>query len=94
MRFEHLHGAGIREFIVQQRIICRRHFNRPFLTETWRGCPVAFRHEPVLLETGGGLANVADLLGDDEAFAVYNGDVFTGLRSHRRWRNIAPGKIW
>jgi len=38
-----------------------------------------FRHEPVLLETAGGLKNIEDLLGEDEAIICYNGDVITDL---------------
>src|SRR4051812_6565625 len=34
--------------------------------------PIAFRHEPDILETAGGIKNVEDLLGA-EPFVVYNG---------------------
>ena len=40
---------------------------------------IAFRHEPVLLETAGGLKNIEDLLEEDEAILCYNGDVMTDL---------------
>ena len=46
-----------------------------FPTATWNGYPLAFRHEPVLLDTGAGLANVRDLLPADESVAIYNGDI-------------------
>ena len=36
-------------------------------------------HEPVLLETGGGLANIAGLLGeDDKDLILWNGDILSG----------------
>jgi NDP-sugar pyrophosphorylase family protein len=41
--------------------------------------PITFRHEPILLDTAGGLKNIEDLLGEDEAILCYNGDVMTDL---------------
>jgi NDP-sugar pyrophosphorylase family protein len=41
----------------------------------YRNCPIIFRHEPVLLDTAGGLKNIEDLLGKDETIICYNGDV-------------------
>lgn len=75
--FDHLIASGVEEFVVNTH-------HRPeaygeLLGESggrcdYRGREVFFRHEPVLLETGGGIKNAADLLGD-EPFLVYNGDV-------------------
>ena len=76
--FEHLRGAGVKEFVVNTHHLPDE-YRRAFPCGTWQGCPVTFRHEPILLETGGGLANVQDLLAGDEPFFVYNGDVFTDL---------------
>lgn len=39
---------------------------------------ITFFHEPVLLETGGGLKNIATWIGD-EALLVHNGDIFSTL---------------
>ncbi len=75
--FAHLHGAGVREFVVNTHHLPDA-WSGAFPGETWQDCPVSFRHEPVLLETGGGLANVLDLLGD-QPFWMYNGDVWTDL---------------
>ena len=44
---------------------------------------IAFRHEPVLLDTAGGLKNIEDLLAEDEALYCYNGDVITDLPLQR-----------
>ncbi len=58
--------------------------NTHHLPEVWKdfqiGEPndVTFFHEPVLLETGGGLKNIASWIGD-EPVLVHNGDVFTTL---------------
>jgi NDP-sugar pyrophosphorylase family protein len=95
--FDHLIAAGITRFIVNTH-------HRPEAYSRWlgeangcaeyRGCPVFFRHEPVLLETGGGIKNAADLIGD-EPFLVYNGDVLADfplqslIASHRRSGRIA-----
>ena len=75
--FAHLHGAGVREFVVNTHHLPEE-WPRAFPGGEWNGCPVQFRHEPILLETGGGLANVRDLM-LDEPFIVYNGDVLTSL---------------
>jgi NDP-sugar pyrophosphorylase family protein len=45
--------------------------------------PIIFRHEPVLLDTAGGLKNIEDLLDEDEAILCYNGDVMTDLPLQR-----------
>ncbi|MDQ6626114.1 MAG: hypothetical protein M3Y69_08255, partial [Verrucomicrobiota bacterium] len=68
-------------------------FDELFAGHCYREKPVTFRHEPVLLETGGGIANVADLLGN-EPFLVYNADILSDLplrpliAEHERAGNI------
>jgi NDP-sugar pyrophosphorylase family protein len=95
--FDHLIASGVEKFVVNTH-------HRPeaygqLLGESegrcdYRGREVFFRHEPVLLETGGGIKNAADLLGD-EPFLVYNGDVLADfpleplLRTHAGSGNIA-----
>jgi NDP-sugar pyrophosphorylase family protein len=95
--FDHLIAAGVSRFVVNTH-------HRPEAYSRWlgetngqteyRGCPVFFRHEPVLLETGGGIKNAADLIGD-EPFLVYNGDVLADfplqslVASHQRSGSIA-----
>ncbi|MGI8480463.1 MAG: sugar phosphate nucleotidyltransferase [Chthoniobacterales bacterium] len=74
--FDHLIDAGCTKLIVNTH-------HRPEAfgqaeKVPYRGIPVRYRWEPILLETGGGIANVADLLGD-EPFLVYNGDILTDL---------------
>lgn len=76
--FAHLRGVGAREFVVNTHHLPAA-YDAAFPDGTWNGCPLTFRHEPVLLETGGGLANVADLFAGDESFLVYNGDILTDL---------------
>jgi NDP-sugar pyrophosphorylase family protein len=72
---DHLMGIGVDRFIVNTHH-CPEAFAEKFPDRLWRGRPVIFRHEPVLLETAGGLKNIEDLLEEDEAIVCYNGDVF------------------
>jgi NDP-sugar pyrophosphorylase family protein len=76
---EHLRAAGVGRFIVNTHHRAEA-YSRAFPEGTWRGLPVLFRHEPVLLDTAGGLKNIEDLLDeDDETILVYNGDVVSDL---------------
>jgi NDP-sugar pyrophosphorylase family protein len=69
--------AGIRRFAI----------NTHHLPEAWNdfaarpeneGCDITLFHEPVLLETGGGLRNIAAWIGK-RPLLVHNGDVFSTL---------------
>lgn len=71
--FDHLIAAGISSFVVNTHH-CPEAYARLFTGNDYRGCPLELRHEPVLLETGGGIKNVEELIGN-EPFVVYNGDV-------------------
>ena len=65
-------AAGVSRFAV----------NTHHLPEAWENFggehAVTLFHEPVLLETGGGLKNIADWIGDDPLL-VHNGDIFSTL---------------
>ena len=74
---DHLIDAGCRKFAVNTHHQPER-FDEAFPDGTYRGFEMRFRHEPVLLETAGGIANVADLLGN-EPFLVYNADILSDL---------------
>ncbi len=79
--FDHLRAAGVSKFVVNTH-------HRPEAYGTYlgakdgraeyEGLPVHLRHEPVLLDTGGGIKNVEDLLGD-ASFLVQNGDVLADV---------------
>ncbi len=75
--FDHLMGAGIREFIVNTHHLPQC-YAAAFPDGTYKGAPLTFRHEPTLLETAGGIANIADLV-SEASFLVYNGDILTDL---------------
>jgi mannose-1-phosphate guanylyltransferase len=73
---------GIERFIINTHH-CHPVYLEKFPQRRWRGVPILFRHEPVLLDTAGGLKNIEDLLEDDEAILCYNGDVVTDLPLER-----------
>ena len=75
---EHLRQAGIERFIVNTHH-CAAVYEEVFPDRIWRGVPIVFRHEPVLLDTGGGIKNIEDLLAEDEPLLVYNGDILTDI---------------
>ncbi|MCX7817473.1 MAG: sugar phosphate nucleotidyltransferase [Syntrophales bacterium] len=87
---EHLAREGVRRFIVNTHYLAHK-YRQIFSDGQWKGIPIVFRYEPVLLGTGGGLKNIEDLLteNDDEIF-VYNGDVIADfpllplVRNHRK----------
>ncbi len=78
--FDHLIAdAGVEEFIVNTHHLAGA-YAAAFPDGSYRGCPIRFRHEPVLLETGGGIRNVADLLAPGGGpLLIYNGDILTDL---------------
>ncbi len=73
---EHLLGVGVEHFIVNTHHYAEV-YSGMFPDRQWRGIPITFCHEPVLLDTAGGLKNIEGLLDDDEAILCYNGDVVT-----------------
>jgi len=75
---DHLLGAGVDRFIVNTHHFPEA-YAKKFPDRQWRGVPITFRHEPVLLDTAGGLKNIEDLLSEDGAIFCYNGDVITNL---------------
>jgi NDP-sugar pyrophosphorylase family protein len=75
---DHLLKVGVDRFIVNTHHLPEVYSER-FPDRLWRGVAITFRHEPILLDTAGGLKNIEDLLEDDEAILCYNGDVMTDL---------------
>jgi mannose-1-phosphate guanylyltransferase len=75
---DHLISIGIERFIINTHYFAEAYY-RAFPDLQWRGIPIIFRHEPMLLDTAGGIKNIEDLLDGDETILVYNGDTFTDL---------------
>jgi len=75
--FDHLISAGVEKFFVNTHHLpaC---FDEIFPSGQYRERAIQFSHEPVLLETAGGIANIASWL-SDEPFIVYNGDILSDL---------------
>jgi NDP-sugar pyrophosphorylase family protein len=71
--FDHLLANGINSFVINTHH-CPEAYDQILGGGGYKGCPLVFRHEPVLLDTGGGIKNVQDLIGESP-FVVYNGDV-------------------
>jgi mannose-1-phosphate guanylyltransferase len=75
--FDHLIDLGIGKIFVNTHHQPSR-FAETFPTSSYREQKIEFHHEPNLLETAGGIANIADSLGS-EPLLIYNGDVLTDL---------------
>ncbi len=74
---EKLYAAGTRRFIINTHH-CPDAWTLAFPSGRFGDADVKLVHEPVLLETGGGLANIASLLGeDDKDLIIWNGDILS-----------------
>jgi NDP-sugar pyrophosphorylase family protein len=75
-----LYAAGTRRFLINTHH-CPEAWTQAFPTGRWQDAEIRFVHEPVLLETGGGLANIAQFLtADDAHLVVWNGDILSDCR--------------
>jgi NDP-sugar pyrophosphorylase family protein len=74
-------ASGITKFFVNTHHQPEQ-FSEIFPDATYRGRQIELRHEPVLLDTGGGIKNAESWLGK-EPFIVYSGDILTDV-------NLAP----
>lgn len=89
----HCQAAGIREFAINTHHLpdC---WHQAYPDHTFRGSSIQFFHEPILLETGGGIKNISSFIGDD-SLLVYNGDILTDLdlkgliATHQSSKNVA-----
>src|SRR5471032_431862 len=76
---DHLLGAGIESFAINTHRI-PENFEKAFPQRNYRGVPLTLLHEPVLLETGGGIKNAEASL-RKEPFIVYSGDILTDIEA-------------
>ena len=74
---DHLAAAGVKSFVVNTHHLPAA-FETLFADGLYREHPVRLVHEPVLLETGGGIKNAQPWLGT-KPFIAYSGDVLTDL---------------
>ena len=90
---DHLAAIGVREAIINTHHAHER-WKEAFPQNEYRKIKLTFRHEPVLLDTGGGIKNVEDFFANQETFLIYNGDILTslplekGLAHHRKKKNL------
>jgi len=75
--FDQLIQVGIEDFVVNTHHAPEA-FGAVFPDGRYRGHEIRLRHEPVLLDTAGGVRNVGDLFGD-RPFLIHNGDILTDL---------------
>lgn len=75
---DHLLTVDVKRFIVNTHHRAEK-YTEAFPQGSWRGLPITFRYEPVLLNTGGGLKNITDLVEGEENLWVYNGDIISSL---------------
>jgi NDP-sugar pyrophosphorylase family protein len=74
---DHLAAAGVKSFVVNTHHLPAA-FEALFTDGLYREHPVRLVHEPVLLETGGGIKNAQPWLGT-KPFVAYSGDVLTDI---------------
>jgi len=72
--------AGIQRFAVNTHHLPQAwdSFNTPAIFPELEEVGLSFFHEPILLETGGGLKNISSWIGD-EPLLIHNGDIFSTL---------------
>jgi len=75
---EHLRAIGVQRFIVNTHH-CADKYMEVFPEKNWQGIPIIFRHEPILLDTAGGIKNIEDLIASEEQIIIYNGDIITNM---------------
>lgn len=82
---EHLRAAGVSAVAINTHHLAH-HFDRLFPDRSHAGLSVQLFHEPVLLETAGGMKNVEAWVGD-EPFLTCSGDLVCDLdiRSLTEW---------
>jgi len=86
-------AAGITDFAINTHYLPKA-WPTYFPDGHYRGASLSFFHEAELLETGGGIKNIADWIGSDPVL-VYNGDILTDCRlqklleAHQASKNVA-----
>jgi len=89
----HCLNAGITDFAINTHHLPHC-WDAQFPDHSFEGTRISFFHEPVLLETGGGIKNIASFIGDDPIL-VFNGDIITDIdlkglmNTHQESGNIA-----
>jgi len=91
---EHLAKNGIHDVMINTHHAAEK-WLQTFPEKKYQDIRLEFRHEPILLDTGGGLKNVEDFFSDESTFIIYNGDILSSLpldkaiQHHRNQVNLA-----
>lgn len=89
----HCQSAGISSFAINTHHLAGC-WDEAFPENEFEGSDLSFFHETELLETGGGIKNIAAWIGDD-AVLIYNGDILTDIdlgaliKTHKSSGNLA-----
>jgi len=73
----HCQSAGITSFAINTHHIPEQ-WQTHYPDNTFNGAEIEFFFEQILLETGGGIKNIASYIGSDPLL-IYNGDILTDL---------------
>lgn len=77
--FRRLAGAGVDRFLINTHHAPGR-WGECFPGNVWETRPLAYSHEPVLLDTGGGLRAIAPLLREEDSSVwLHNGDILASF---------------
>lgn len=79
---EYYYDAGVRHFIINTHYMPEA-WDQHFPNRQWRSCPLILQHEPILLDSGGGLKNIQTLIDPNSPLLVHNGDIITDLSLER-----------
>ncbi len=75
---DRLVDVGIQKILINTHHASEK-YHEVFPQKIWRGVPLIFEHEPVLLDTAGGLKNISQHWTDDRPLLLYNGDILTNI---------------
>lgn len=73
----HCQSVGVTDFAINTHHIPEA-WQQTYPNGEFNGSPLSFFHEDILLETGGGIRNIASFIGEDPLL-VYNGDILTNI---------------
>ncbi len=73
--FDSLIDCGVERFIVNTHHLAEK-YTEHFKDGAYRGKKIIFAHEETLLDTGGGVKNILNLIDPSKPLIVYNGDIF------------------
>lgn len=73
----HCQKAGITDFAINTHHIPEA-WEQQFPNGEFEGSKITFFHEPILLETGGGIKNISSFIGSEPTL-IFNGDIISNI---------------